>query len=88
MELQSPQKEILEKYKLSDNDCGSTSIQIIFLTERIKKIQVHLATNKKDFHSLRGLKQLVEDRKKFLKYLIKHDSEKHQSLMKELGIRK
>ena len=80
-------KEIIEKFKLSENDTGSVQVQIALLTERINHLNEHLKLNKKDNHSRRGLLQMVGKRKGFLLYLKEKDIEAYRSLIKELGIR-
>ena len=44
--------------------------------------------NNKDFHSRRGLLKKVSKRRKLLDYLKKSSSEKYETLITELGIRK
>lgn len=71
----------------SKTDTGSTEVQIGILTERIKDLTEHLKTNKKDYHSRRGLLQMVGKRKRLLKYLQNKDIERYQALVKKLGLR-
>ena len=40
--------EIIKKFSKSDKDCGSTSVQVAIMTERIKQLTEHLKSNKKD----------------------------------------
>ncbi len=80
-------KEIIEKFKLSENDTGSVQVQIALLTERINHLNEHLKTHKKDNHSRRGLLQMVGKRKGFLLYLKEKDIEAYRNLTKELKIR-
>jgi len=47
----------------------------------------HAKVHKKDHHTKRGLVQLVSQRKKMLKYLIKTDAESYMKVIKELQIR-
>ena len=42
--------EIIKKFKKSDKDCGSSSVQIALLTENINKLSDHFNKNKKDNH--------------------------------------
>ena len=46
-------KEIIEKYRLSENDTGSVQVQIALLTARINHLNEHLKKNHKDNHSRR-----------------------------------
>ncbi len=80
-------KEIIDKFKLSENDTGSVQVQVALLTERINHLNEHLKLNKKDNHSRRGLLQMVGKRKGFLLYLKEKDIEAYRKLIKELGIR-
>ncbi|MBW7839579.1 MAG: 30S ribosomal protein S15 [Chitinophagaceae bacterium] len=67
---------------------GSVEAQIAILTDRINHISNHLKTNKKDFHTQRGLMLLVGRRKSLLAYLTKKDLESYRSLIEKLGLRK
>lgn len=80
-------KEIIEKFKQSENDTGSVQVQVALLTERINHLTEHLKTNKKDNHSRRGLLMMVGKRKGFLQYLKDRDIEAYRKLIKELNIR-
>ena len=80
-------QEIINKFKLSENDTGSVQVQIALLTQRINHLNEHLKTHPKDNHSRRGLLQMVGKRKGFLLYLKARDIEAYRALIKELGIR-
>ena len=41
-----------------------------------------------DFHSRRGLLQMVADRRKHLKYLEKKDEKSYNALIKKLGLKR
>lgn len=81
-------QEIIKEFATSENDTGSPYVQIALLTERIKNITEYLKSNKQDFHSRRGLMQLVGRRRGLLEYLKKIDIEGYRSLITKLGIRK
>jgi small subunit ribosomal protein S15 len=80
-------REIIEKFKISENDTGSVEIQIALLTERINYLTEHLKTHKKDIHSRYGLQKLVSKRKKLLKYLKREKPQKYYEIIDRLGIR-
>lgn len=80
-------KEIINKFKLSENDTGSVQVQLALLTARINHLNEHLKTHPKDNHSRRGLLQMVGKRKGFLLYLKARDIEAYRAVIKELGIR-
>lgn len=88
MALSSVQRaEVVEKYRRSENDVGSSEVQIALMTSRIKYLTEHFKQHKKDFHSRRGLQTLVNRRRKLLKYLKKENRESYSSLIKSLGLR-
>jgi small subunit ribosomal protein S15 len=78
---------VIEKYRTSEADTGSAEVQIALLTARIQQITEHLRTNKKDFHSRRGLLLLVGQRRRLEGYLRRKDIAKYRALIQELGIR-
>ena len=81
-------KEIIDQFKLHENDTGSPEVQIALLSNRIKYLTDHFKVHKKDHHSRRGLLKLVGQRRRLLNYLKKKDAEKYKTVIKELGIRK
>ena len=81
-------KEIIERFKLHENDTGSSEVQIALLSNRITYLTDHFKTHKKDHHSRRGLLKLVGQRRRLLNYLKKIDKERYQNIIKELGLRK
>ncbi|MEW6455547.1 MAG: 30S ribosomal protein S15 [Acidobacteriota bacterium] len=81
-------KELIDKFKIHENDTGSTEIQIALLTERINYLTEHFKIHKKDYHSKTGLMKLVGRRKGLLEYLKKNNYEKYRRILKELGLRK
>ncbi len=62
---------IIKEFARSENDTGSPYVQIAILTERIKNLTEYLKSNKQDFHSRRGLMQLVGRRRGLLEYFEK-----------------
>jgi small subunit ribosomal protein S15 len=81
-------KEIIDKFKLNENDTGSSEVQIALLSSRIKSLTEHFKIHKKDHHSRRGLLKLVGQRRRLLNYLKNRDVERYRKIIKELGIRK
>jgi small subunit ribosomal protein S15 len=81
-------KEIIDQFKLSEKDTGSSEVQIALLSNRITYITEHFKVHKKDHHSRRGLLKLVGQRRRLLNYLMKKDVERYRKVIKELGIRK
>jgi small subunit ribosomal protein S15 len=70
------------------NDTGSPEVQVAILTKKINELSTHLKKNAKDFHSRRGLLQMVADRRKHLRYLEGKDEKAYSSIIKKLGLKK
>mgnify|MGYP001242364378 FL=1 len=81
-------KEIIKKFAINEEDTGSPDVQVAILTKRIGVLTSHLAKNKKDYHSQRGLMLMVGRRKRLLAYLRKKDGTRYESIIKDLNIRK
>jgi small subunit ribosomal protein S15 len=80
--------QIRERFDLSEKDTGASEIQVALLTERIKHLTEHMKEHQQDYHSRRGLLQLVGQRRSLLRYLEKKDLTRYRELIAELGIRK
>jgi len=71
-----------------DTDTGSPEVQVALLSRRIEELTKHLKKNAKDFHSRRGLLQMVADRRTHLRYLEANDKRRYNALVKKLGLKK
>ena len=88
MSLNSADKAaIVNEFKRADKDTGSPEVQVSLITGRIKYLTEHFKVNKKDFHSRRGLQELVNKRRKLLKYLKRNDKARYQTLIQKLELR-
>ena len=81
-------KELIETYKLHEEDTGSPEVQIALLSGRITYLTEHFKIHKKDHHSRRGLLKLVGQRRRLLNYLKTKDTERYKAIIEKLGIRK
>ena len=79
---------IVSEFKRSKNDTGSVEVQVALLTERINKLTEHMKEHKHDYHTNRGLLQMVGKRKSLLDYLKREDVQRYRELIKKLGLRK
>jgi small subunit ribosomal protein S15 len=79
--------ETIKEFGAHDRDTGSVDVQIAVLSRRIKHLEGHLKTNKKDNHSRRGLTNMVSRRKRFLRYLQSKGADRVVELKTQLGIR-
>ena len=80
--------DIMSKFELHKGDTGSTGVQVALLTERINQLTSHMAANRHDYHSQRGLLKLVGQRRRLLAYLSREDVSRYHSLISRLGLRK
>ena len=80
--------EIVSNFEVHEGDTGSTEVQVALLTERINKLTGHMAANRHDYSSQRGLLKLVGQRRRLLTYLSKQDVGRYHSLITRLGLRK
>jgi small subunit ribosomal protein S15 len=81
-------EDIVNKFKHHERDTGSTEVQVALLTDRINQLTGHMAANRHDYHSQRGLLKLVGQRRKLLAYLSKQDIDRYHKLISSLGLRK
>jgi small subunit ribosomal protein S15 len=79
--------EILKKFQRSKKDTGSSEVQIALLTAHINHLTEHLKIHKKDEHSRFGLRNMVSQRRRLMKYFKRRDLSKYNSVIQELGLR-
>ena len=79
---------IIAEYGRTPGDTGSPEVQIAILTARIEELNAHLAENKNDYHSRRGLLKMVGQRRNLLAYLKGKDIERYRTLIEQFGLRK
>jgi small subunit ribosomal protein S15 len=88
-ELNATKKtDLIGKYATHQGDTGSTEVQVALLTEKINRITAHMATNRHDFATQRGLLKLVGHRRRLLAYLSREDVDRYHRLIGSLGLRK
>ena len=89
MALSKAKKEaIVSEFARSKGDTGSVEVQVALLTERINELTEHMSKHTHDYHTNRGLLQLVGNRKNLLEYLKKEDIQRYRELIKTLNLRK
>ena len=81
-------KDIIGEFATKENDTGSPEVQVAILSKRITNLTEHLKVHKKDFHSRRGLLVMVGQRRRLLDYLSNKDSDRYQTLIKRLDLRR
>ncbi len=81
-------KELIDRYKIHEDDTGSPEVQVGLLTHRISYLTEHLKVHKKDHHSRRGLLVLVGRRRRLLNYVKNKDVKRYRTIIKILGLRR
>ena len=81
-------KDIIEEFKLSEADTGSPEVQVALITRRVQDLTEHLKVHAHDHASRRGLKKLVGQRARLLRYVKRCDVERYRSLIQTLGLRR
>lgn len=85
---ENKKQDIIKKFATAKEDTGSPEVQVALLTDRINYLTDHFASHKNDHHSRRGLLIMVGRRRRLLDYLKNKDSERYETIIKKLGIRK
>jgi len=80
--------EIIKDFQVHDTDTGSADVQVAILTDRIRYLTEHLKIHPHDFLSRRGLMKLIGQRRRFLRYLARENTNRYQALLSKLGLRK
>ncbi len=80
-------QSIHSQLQLNSNDTGSAEVQIALLTKRIVELTEHFKAHKKDEHSRRGLRMLVNKRRRLLNYLKNNDIDHYRKIIELLGLR-
>lgn len=88
MALSSDDKlKIITDFKTHQKDTGSPEVQIALLTEKIGRLTKHLQGHKHDYHSRRGLLQMVGKRRRLLRYLMKKDPDRYKNTVTRLDLK-
>lgn len=86
--LKEKKEGLIQQFQLHEQDTGSPEVQVAILTERINYLTRHLRIHKHDYHSERGLINMVGQRSRLLRYLRENDGERYRTLITRLGLRK
>ncbi len=79
---------VIEQYRTHPQDTGSPDVQIAILTFRIKTVTEHLKIHAHDFHTRRGLLQMVSTRRSLLDYVKRIDINRYKDLIQRLELRR
>ena len=86
--MKKDKKKTIDSLKINSKDVGSSEVQIGILSEKINNLSDHFKKNKNDKHSTRGLLFAVNQRKRLLEYLKKHNLESYKNILTKLNLRK
>ncbi len=81
-------KELIQEYATQEGDTGSPEVQVAILTEHIKNLTEHLKVHRKDYTSRRGLLMMVGQRSRLLRYVRRRNTQRYQTLVQRLGLRR
>ena len=81
-------ENVLKGVHRHDTDTGSPEAQVALISRQIEDLSTHLRKHKKDFHSRRGLLQLVADRRSHLKYLKRKNETAYEALISKLNLKR
>ncbi len=88
MALDSAKTEaIVKEFARTENDTGSSEVQIALLSKRIAELTEHLKIHKKDHASRLGLLKLVGQRRRLMRYFKRKNKEGYYTLISKLAIR-
>jgi small subunit ribosomal protein S15 len=79
---------IIREFGTNEQDTGSSEVQIALLSARVKHLTEPLRSNRKDFHSRRGLIAMTARRRKLLDYLKRTDFNRYTAILEKLKIRR
>ena len=89
MPLTTSEKTVIIKDNaVIEGDTGSPEVQIALLTHKIQKLTDHLKIHQKDFHSRRGLLNMLSKRRRLFNFLIKVDKVRAEGIGKKVGLAK
>ena len=80
--------DIIKKFQVNSQDCGSPEVQIALLTRRLEILTSHFAKYPKDHHSRKGMMDIISRRKRMLQYLKREDVTRYRNTISTLGLRK
>jgi small subunit ribosomal protein S15 len=81
-------QQIIDKFRLHQEDSGSPEVQIALLTEKIRYLTEHFKVHKRDHASRRGLLRMVGQRRRLLDYLKATEIDRYRKVVKDLGLRR
>jgi len=89
MPLTTEEKQkLIKKFARAKGDTGSPEVQAVLLNQEIDKLLAHLKVHIHDAPAKRSLLSKIAKRRRLLRYLLAHDKNRYQQLIKALKLRK
>jgi|APGre2960657444_1045066.scaffolds.fasta_scaffold05989_2 small subunit ribosomal protein S15 len=83
-----PSLEAVASFQTHGTDTGSAEVQTAFLSKRIDALTEHLKVHDTDYACQRGLRILLGQRTRLLRYVFDQDKTRYFNLVSALGIRR
>ena len=83
-----PDVAAVSSFQAHATDTGSAEVQTALLTRRIEHLTVHLKEHDTDYACQRGLRMMLGQRTRLLRYVYDSNKERYFTLVTALGIRK
>ena len=83
-----PALEAVASFQQHASDTGSAEVQTALLTKRIDSLTEHLKVHDTDYACQRGLRMLLGQRTRLLRYVYDQNKTRYFNLVSNLGIRK
>lgn len=81
-------KTIIKDHAVIEGDTGSPEVQIALLSHKLQKLTEHLKTHQKDFHSRRGLLNMLSKRRRLFSFIVRVDSKRADEISEKVGLTK
>lgn len=81
-------EKVMKDFQKSDNDTGSTEVQVALLSARVDDLSIHFKDHNHDHHSRQGLLRVINKRRKLLDYLKSKSVDRYRELISRLGLRR
>ncbi|KAF8072760.1 rpsO [Scenedesmus sp. PABB004] len=86
-QLEARKLEVIREFQRADGDVGSPEVQIALLTEKIRDMAGHFIKHRKDYHSMRGLQGMLNQRRKLLAFLRRSNFARYAFVLHRLGLK-
>jgi small subunit ribosomal protein S15 len=86
-EVKSEIQQAIRDFQRFEGDTGSSEVQVALLTTKIAALADHLKIHAKDHSSRRGLRAMLNQRRKLLQYLRRTKFDNYAKLIARIGLK-